>query len=226
MLLHDAKHGRKAQSRGCAGLLRGEKRLEDPRQIPGRYPAAGVANRQADELAPPSTRVSGRLGVVENRRRGPDRQPAAVGHRIAGVLEQIHHHLFHHDSVRRERGQPRGQAYLDADLLTSQAPEHLRDFRDVRVDVHPPLVDRMPAAEEQELPHEIPGPHAGCVYLPHLFSHFRGQLPAVEKQLGIAGDDRQSIVELAGDARSDLSEGLHLLRLGEEPCPGCTVHPG
>ena len=76
---------------GSLVVKNGSKMLGTDRRRPCR---AGVAHREHDVAARAAVRRGARVGLVAGRRRRLDGERAAVGHRVAGVDRQVHHHLL------------------------------------------------------------------------------------------------------------------------------------
>ena len=80
VLLHDAVGDRQAEAGALADLLGREERIVDARQLLGRNARARCRRSRRRPSAPSA--------------RGHDRQPAALGHRVARVQEQVQEHLL------------------------------------------------------------------------------------------------------------------------------------
>ena len=144
---------------------------------------------------------------------GGDGDAPAVGHRVAGVHDEVQHRLL--DAVRV--GDDRGGCRVELQFQRDPDPEDL-----VQQLAHPPdqlmeierhgFVDPLAAVR-----HEVVGERRGAIggalhgvdAGPRGFQHFK----IVLQQLDLTAHDREHVVEVVGDAPRESADGLHLLRV-------------
>ena len=86
--------GREAEPGSLPGLLGREERLEDPLQRFAAHPGAGIGDRQQHEFARPAIGDAQRFGGGDGGILQAEREPAAVGHRVAGIDRHVEHDLL------------------------------------------------------------------------------------------------------------------------------------
>ena len=152
-LLDDPVHHREPEPGALADALRAEERLEDAGARLLVHPVPGVGDRD-DRIAP-------HVG-------SPDRQRAAVGHRVARVQSEIDEHLSELSLIGVHPRQLGIEPRDDGDLLADHAIEQR-----VRLEHHGVQVDDRPCedlapAERQELPREIGRARGRGAHLPEV----------------------------------------------------------
>ena len=103
----------------------------------------------------------------------------------------------------------RDQVYV----LTDQAHQHRLHLRHDAVDVQNLGTHRLPAAEGEELTRERGRPLAGLANVPYLCAHGRVQLRLGQKQVAVAQDGGEDVVEVVRHAAGQTADGVDLLRL-------------
>ena len=210
-LAHDAVHRREAQAGAAIALGRVEG-LEDAGRHLGRHADAGVGHAQVDVVARLQAVVAG-LGRRQGMAAGADRQPPALGHRIAGVDRQVHQYLRHLARVHaHELGAGVGPD-LQPHVLADHAAEHLGDVVDDDVQIHHARRHVGLASEGQELAGERGGAIGGAADLVHGAAALVGGPRA--QRLAPAVDHRQQVVEVVGHAAGQLAHRVHLARLAQ-----------
>ena len=131
---------------------------------------------------------------------------------IDGEVEQRRLKLDRIDEAGPEVGlDPHGDVGAGADR-PAQEPPHLLDEA---ARVERLRVQRLPAAEGEELPGEIGAvPYAGKRIL-HPLRGARVVADAAAKELQVAGHHLEQIVEIMGDAAGQIADRLHLLRMAQ-----------
>ena len=167
---------------------------------------AGVRNREPHPVAQRHTGQREIVCAVQVDVLQAQRQPAAVGHGIAGVDGQVEQNLAQPRRVRIDKKLlrlPRGD---NLDVLRQETPQQLHFFHQQRAQINCPLLQRPAAAEVKDLTDQLGG-------LLHLL-HDRGKaglIPCVEagrpaQQLTVEENDTHQVVEVMGNARGELAD--------------------
>ena len=151
---------------------------------------------------------------------GLDRQPPAVGHRVARVGREVEDHALDLRLVGLDRREAGRDPHADADVVADDPPHHrLHPGHDL-VEVEHARVQHLAPAEGEQLAREA-GRLLGRVGdLAELLAARRVGLG--EQDLRVARDHGQQVVEVVRDAAGEPPDRLHLLRLAEpllEPQP-------
>ena len=205
----DRETAREAQTRSVCGVLGREERFEDATLHLGRHAQSGVFDRDGHIAARVEHRrlVGARCDVLDLHR---DAQPAAVGHGVSSVGDEVDEHL--HDLGRiAPQGRHVSVLDLDVDRLRQHREREGGELVDEPVGVHG-VSSALDAASERQ----------------HLADHVRPpgdrRLHGVE-QLGLLACGvhraqelhrhehwRQHVVEVVGDSAGERAEAL------EPPC--------
>src|SRR5581483_6329965 len=138
----------------------------------------------------------------------------ALGHSVRGVDRQIHHYLLELARIDANERRVRRQPRLDLNVAEHETAHELLDAAQHVVGIDDARLERLPAAEREELPGELRRTRrraANLLDLPLALLHARIE----QNQLGVAADDREQIVEVVRDAAREPADGFHLLRLEE-----------
>jgi len=119
---------------------------------------AGVRDRQAGVITGRHAMTPLDVLLVQRDARGPDAQPAAAGHGVAGVDGEVQKHLLELPGVGVDRACGGIERRGELDVLAEQAPQHPVHVRDHGIDVEHLGSEHLPAAERQQLPRELRGP--------------------------------------------------------------------
>jgi hypothetical protein len=144
-----------------------------------------------------------------------DGQAPAVRHGVARVDGEVHEHLVELTRVGLDAAQVGIQGGGELDVLPDQPPQHLLHVRDEVVEVDNLRLEDLLPAEGQKLPGQARRAlrrFQDLIDLP-LEGIAVPQLP--QRDLPVAGDDAEQIVEVVGHAAGEASHCLHLLRLHE-----------
>src|SRR5262249_32182460 len=155
----------------------------------------GIADRQ--QYALPGGQVcQALLFLLKSNITGLDSQLSAVGHRVAGVDDQVHDHLLGLPHVCPDAPAPRVGVQLNVDILPDQAADHVFHAAQQDVQVEHDRGDHLAAAERQQLPRQGGGPLAGSADLGQGRAErvAGGQLRL--GQVGVAKNDGQQVVEV------------------------------
>ena len=102
---------------------------------------------------------------------------------------------------------------ISADLA-ERAPQHLNHISGKCIEIGRLWVERLAAPEGEEPLGELGAELGGLLRLDEDFAMLRDREPLLQ-HLEIAGDHRQKIVEIMGNAAGKLADGFHLLGLPE-----------
>ena len=215
-LLGDAVAGREAEAGALVVRLRREERLEDARLDRLAHAGARVAHREHHVLAGHHVGGLARVFVVEHHVRRLDHEPAAGGHRVAGVDDEVHQHLLELAAVHLDGADVRLGAHVDRDVLADQPAEHLVQLGDERVDVEERRFHELLPGEAEQLPGEAARGLAGAADLvERLPDRVIGRAGPPSSHPGPAEDHGQQVVEVVGDAAGQPADRLHLLGLAQ-----------
>jgi len=142
-----------------------------------------------------------------------DFQDAAARHGVAGIDGKIHHDLLHHAAVAKDDGQFIRGTESQGNIFADQAVQHLGHVADDRAQVERLGLHGVSAAEHQQLPGEAGGAFSGEIGGLDRVADFLRQVRFGQEQTGVPLDDREHVVEIMRDARCELSDRFHLLRL-------------
>ena len=155
------------------------------------------------------------VAAVEFHVRRFDRQPSAVGHRVARVDHQIQQYLLDLARVCLHAAKFSARQERHVNVFADHAREHPDHSRDRVVHVQHARLQDLLAAEGQQLARESGGPVGGFFHLLDAEAQRRGIRHAFQKQLGVALYHHQQIVEIVRHAPGEFADGLHLLRLAQ-----------
>jgi hypothetical protein len=160
-------------------------------------------------------RVRLRVGLVEVDVAGLDGEPTAVGHRVAGVEDEVHDHLLDLPGVDLDVVKVGGGDDVQLDVLADDAREHAPRLRERLVEVDDAWREHLPPAEGEELLRQLRGSQPGRADLRRLDAHRVLCLEVAQHQVRVADDHGEEVVEIVRDASGELSDGVHLLRVAE-----------
>ena len=146
---------------------------------------------------------------------GADRQGAAALHRVARVDRQIDDDLFELALVDLGKTEIAPVHDLELDIFADQAAQEMRQLDQHIGDVDDARLQGLLPREGQELAHEVGGA-VGVLLDLHDVGKGRVARPEPHQQEIAEADHRgQQVVEVVRHAAGELSDRLHLLRLGE-----------
>ena len=201
-LVDDGVHGREPEPGALGARLRREEGLEHPRRGVGIHAVARVGDGEGHSGS----------AVFQLARFGGDGERAAVGHRVAGVHDEVEQHLLELARVH-DHGPDRGRTQVDLDVRADEATQDLaeRDHGVVRVE-HDRLHHAAPAQREQ-LVDEGARLLAGAAHGLEITAGRVLRREPVQHQLAVAEDHREQVVEVVRDATREPAERLEPLRL-------------
>ncbi len=139
---------------------------------------------------------------------------AAVRHRVARVDDQIHQHLL--DLARLDPHVRRRARGVDAQLdVVGEPLQHAVDAAHDGVQIEPLRLERLPAAEGEELARQVRAALGRFLNLLGVQARRVAGLEAHRQQLGAAENRGQHVVEIVRHAPREASHRLHFLGLAE-----------
>ncbi len=165
VLLHDAMHHRKAESRALAHRLRGEKRFKDALHDFATHARTGVPHRHMHMTTRPEPRLRQVLGLEINQPFCEHEPAGRASHRLQCVGADVHQHLVH---LRRvgENPQITGRTLM---LEFHGAPRHraqkTNHLAHQRLHAHDLPAGFRATRESQDLLHQLLGPARGLEHL-------------------------------------------------------------
>ena len=123
--------------------------------------------------------------------------------------------MLDHARVRLHERDFRRRMEFEADGLAQQALEHLATGADDLAQVERLGLHHVLAAEHQQLPGQAGGAFGGKVNRLGGIEQIRRQVGLGQQHARVALDHRQHVVEIVRDARGQLADGFHLLRLAQ-----------
>ncbi len=148
-------------------------------------------------------------------------QIAPLRHGVASVHRQVHHHLLQLPGVSQDVARVLVQIQLERHLLPDEAEEEILEPSEEPVQVNDPRLHDLAAAEGEELRGQGGRPRGGASNLFQVRDDSgvrvrgRARSHVRDRQLGIAPDRHQQVVEVVRDPARQTTDGLHLLRLAE-----------
>ena len=173
--------------------------------------------------------MGGRERVVHARRADGNPQRPAVHHRVPRVDGEIHQHLFELRGIGFDRHGLLRELDGELDVLADQPFQQVRGLAHERIEVERLRRQRLLPAECEELPRQ----RCRAVGVPQdrfdVGRRARHGSDLVQQALAPAGDHRQDVAEVVGDAARQAAHRFHLLRLPQlvVALPQCLdrVHP-
>src|ERR1041384_4716369 len=164
-LLDDPVHHREAEPGPLAERLGGEERLEEVGADLGRHAAAGIGHGEEHVGTPRRNLVVLLGGRGQLHVPGLDRHPAAFGHGVARVDDQVHDRLLQLSRIRLDRVESRAQGHLQLDVLADHPAEHALHRAHQGVEIDEPGLHHLAAAEREQPVGESLGPERGLLDL-------------------------------------------------------------
>ena len=208
----DAVDRGEAEPRAAPDRLRREERLEDPPDRLRRHADAGVLGGDDDPLAGEEADGAPRLVLAHLAPLGREDEAAAVGHRVPRVGGEVDQRLLELRAVG-EHGAGAAAAQLEVDLLAEQRAQHPRGRGHQVVHVVRLALQRLAAAEEEQLPREPRAVPRGVEDLVHAGPRLRRRVD--RDQLRAADDHLQHVVEFVRHAGREAAHRLQLAALLE-----------
>src|SRR6202022_391882 len=156
--------------------------------------------------------------------RGANVKLTSSRHRISRVDDEVHQHLFELPWIRVDCLNGGVEGYLELDIFSDEAAEHLLEAADDVVNVHHSWLHHLLPAEREQLSSETGGTIRSRRNLLHVLTVLTRTEPLYE-HCAVAHDHREEVIEVVSDAARELSDGLHFgcltnLRLQRSPFSG------
>ena len=209
-LVDDAVHHRESESGALPDFLRREERLEDALLHLVRHSDARVAHderrrsRAVPRSAEPSTLCRG------------DGERSAGRHRVARVDGEIEQHLLELSAVGAHARQRRRSLSMSSSMCSPMMRRSIgADAAHDVAEIEHRRLQHLLAAEREQLVREIRGAIGRVDHLAEIVRGGAGLVGAHQRELRVAGDDRDQIVEVVRDAAGERADRLELLRLAK-----------
>src|SRR5215472_2415029 len=138
----------------------------------------------------------------------------ALWHGVARVDRQVEQRILDLAGVDDGGRQIRSEPRLDLDLLAEAPAQEVDHAPDELVEVGWPRAERLAPTKSEQTAGELRAKLCGALRLLDELAVSR-LVDARLEHLEIAGDHCQEVVEVVGEAASELPDRLHLLRLAE-----------
>jgi len=214
-LLDDAVDGGQAKARALAGFLGGEEGLEDAGLGGGVHAVTSVGNGEQNVVTKLDRGMKMRVVVIDEEVLRFEGEPAAKGHGVAGVDGEVQENLFELAGVGFDAAERITEAQAEFDVFANETAEKLAHVGDEFVEVEDFGLKDLHAAEGEHLAGEGSGTVGSFANLLGAAVEGIFWLQMVEKQVAVAADDGEEIVEVVGDAAGHAAEGFHFLGLAE-----------
>src|SRR2546426_4444626 len=142
---------------------------------------------------------------------GLDLKPAAIRHRVEGIDNKIHQHLFDLTSIRLDAPEVFAQMEDHVDVVAGERLEHHVHVSDDRVQVEYPGLKNLFAPERQELPRHRSRFLRSVVDQKQLGTHGMVIGQAAEQNFASPDDDGQKVVEIMSDTAGQSSNRFHFM---------------
>ena len=202
---------RQSEPGAFAERLGREERLENSRQHVRRDADAGIGHRQRHEV---SLELVDPVALLQGDVARRQRDDAAAGHGVARIDRDIDQRELELRDVDLDRPDIGRDVAFELNVSAQRADQHLVHGLDAFLEVGDDRIERLASRERQQLARQALAAIGGRMHGVDRLQMLRVGEPAAQ-QLRVAADDHQQIVEIVGDAAGQLSERLHLLRLGE-----------
>jgi hypothetical protein len=143
------------------------------------------------------------------------RQPSTVGHRVTAVEAEIEDDLLEVDGVCAHRQLHLRESRVELDVLADQPSQHRDRGGDAVVEVDEPGLRRASPAEGEQLAGQRPCTIGRIADAEQVGTRLVVGGPGLERELRVAGDRSQEVVEVVRDPACEPSDRLHLLRLAK-----------
>ena len=145
-----------------------------------------------------------------------DRHQTAVGHRVARVDDEVHDDLLQLSRIGLDRRARRVQLEDQLDPFSEQRAEHGRQVLHDLAHVQDTWLHDLLVAEGQQLPCQGCGEGRGCLDLIDVVAQVGLVGPDLAaREVAVAGDGLQDVVEVVRDTAGKTPDGFHLLCLAQ-----------
>src|SRR5262249_2065097 len=157
--------------------------------------------------------MAARVLLIELNVGGLDRQLAAFGHRVASIDGQVDQHLLDLPGVGANQAEIGRRQHYQLDIFADQTAQQLIQTCQQVVRIKNSRLDALLAREGQQLARELRGGGRGVVNLMQVCPLLRACGQRVERQLGVANNRGQQVIEIVGYAAGQPPDALHLAGL-------------
>ena len=213
-LLDDSVDRRKPQAGAFAFFLGGEEWFENARLGFSVHACAGIGNRKQDVGAGLNQRMFAARGIRVCFA-GLNQNSAAIGHRVFGIDDQVHDHLFQLAGIRARMSHVRSQLGGEVNVFADQRTQQSLHICNDGIHVHHFEFQQLLPAEGEQLPGERGCPIRGLLNGLNLDQQRIVLIQRFHQNFGVPADHHQEVVEVVGHATSETADSLHFLRLPE-----------
>ena len=211
-LLDDTVRRRQAEPGSLADLLGREIRFAESRARAVVHAAARVSHRQPHVWPGLDLGVLIRAGLIALGVGGFDGQFSAIRHGIAGIQDKVHQHLLDLSGIGHHPAKAHGAHNRKGHVFTQQPAQHPFHSADDLVQVQHLGLQRLLAAEREELPRESRCAVGGHTDLGEAAQQRVWLVQVLHGQIGVVDDDGEHIVEVMGNPARQAADGVHPLR--------------
>ena len=176
----------------------------------------GIAHQQLDVVTIDGFMAGGALTLPVMTQSQFHHQFSLALHGVTGIDADVHHQLLQLHGLGADLGKIIGRAVKpQVDARRQSGGKHFHGFLDQRYRVERSGPAAAATAEGQHLLDQIPRPLTGAIHLAQVF--FQLFLAVADTaghgQVRVTDDAGQDVIEVMGDARGQLANRFHLLRL-------------
>ena len=151
--------------------------------------------------------------LFEKDVRGFDGEHAARRHGVSGIQAEVQHDPSDLGRVCFDQTGVGIQSHGDLDPLVQQSSKHLFEIGDDGIQIERSRLQDLPTAEREQLIGQRRRSRRRRADLGHLIDRPPIEPRRVGKEIGVADDHGQQVVEVVGDPAGQPADGLHLLAL-------------
>ena len=155
------------------------------------------------------------IGMVEANGFAPDTDASAAGDGVTRVDEQVGENLVELHRVEFHLHRFAARVPFDTDVFADQAPVQMDALRNRFVQFEHPGRRRLLSGEGEQLAGHLRRTERELVDVRDVRGGGTGGVELSERQLRVADDGRERVVEVVRDAAGKLADQLHLLVLQE-----------
>src|SRR5262245_10099781 len=214
-LLDEAVDHAQSETGSLAGTLGGEKRIEHLVDYVGANADAGVAHRDQDVVSGADIIIVPGVILVEHDEAGLKDELAPIRHCVARVQCEIEQRSCKLGGIDGGDADVVLEYGFDLDLFAKRRTQQFGGIDDERVDVDLARLQRLLAGEGQQMLRQLGAARGGIVDHPGDRGELRLVGDGFGQNLDCSGDDGEDVVEVVGDAASELADRFHLLGMAD-----------
>ena len=207
-------HHAEPQARAAALHLGREERLEDPARDILRHAKAAVAYRQG-RIRTPLDAPFNRVRCANLHASGFDDDRAAIGHRIAGIDDEVQEGVLYAAPVEEDEAKAAAQPRFDRNAVRAAMEQQRHGVLNQPVQIARRRIERLLARKSQETLHDTLAAACGPAGIVHEPADRRVRRQVPQRQFDVHRDRGQDVAEVMGDAARQVPDRLQLLRLLE-----------